>query len=62
MTDRWLEEIGGRPAGKAPTIRAHMPKRRMLPAGCEHTEDPAGWLMDAEGEIVGRCNCGEVTD
>ena len=35
--------------------------RRLIPGGCQHTEDPAGWITNsATGEITGRCACGEV--
>lgn len=30
--------------------------RRLIPGGCQHTEDPAGWITAP----VNRCNCGEV--
>jgi len=34
--------------------------RRLIPGGCSHTEDPAGWITDASGAIVDRCACGQV--
>lgn len=34
--------------------------RRLIPGGCQHTEDPAGWITDENGTITDRCNCGEV--
>jgi hypothetical protein len=35
-----------RPAG--PGLRA---------GGCEHTDDPAGWVMDDDGRVTGKCPC-----
>jgi hypothetical protein len=61
MTERF-EELGGQPHdGPVPKLSKPV-LRRIIPGGCAHTEDPAGWITDEFGTIVDRCNCGEVGD
>jgi hypothetical protein len=44
------------PAGRT-GLAAVKPKRKPTPDGCQHTTDPNGWLMNAEGSITGKCPC-----
>ncbi len=40
-----------------PAGRVSTPRPRPSLDGCEHTSDPNGWLMDADGVITGKCPC-----
>lgn len=49
-------DLGGQPSTmKPPKLKpkAHPPQG----INCEHTDDPHGFLMDADGRLVGRCPC-----
>jgi hypothetical protein len=54
MTDPY-SDLGGLPGVPLPEPKPI--SRRPQYAGCEHTDDPAGWLMDEAGNITGRCPC-----
>jgi hypothetical protein len=55
------EQYGPRKEFEPMPIEEPKPRRKMW-GGCVHTPDPNGFLMDDDGRIYGRCNCGEVAE